>query len=247
MPDTQYMHPRLAEVYDISDDPYPEERAFFLDLAGEGPTRVLDLGCGVGKLALGFAEAGHGVIGVDPASAMLDVARAKPGSDKVRWISGTAQEVRLGEHFDFIIMTGHAFQVMLSDEDIRGCLETMKQHLAPGGHIVFDTRNPALDWVARWDERPVTTWDLGEDGTVSISTHVMDRSEARISFEHHFQFRDETLTSSSMLRFTSRAEVAVFLEHAGLSVEACYGDWDLSAFDPKVSPEMIFVAAASQA
>lgn len=242
MPDNHYMHPRLAQVYEVSDQPFPDEKTFYLSLAGKPPARVLDLGCGVGNLAHGFREAGHAVTGVDPARAMLDVARGKPDGDTIRWVHGTAQEVRLGETFDLIIMTGHAFQVLLSDDDILACLRTMATHLAPGGRIGFETRNPAIDWVGRWNARPDATWEVTAGEAVTISTHVHERSTNTIRFEHIYRFPDEALTSQSTLRFTDREELEAKMAEAGLRVQSLHGDWDLSGFDPERSPEMIYIA-----
>jgi 2-polyprenyl-3-methyl-5-hydroxy-6-metoxy-1,4-benzoquinol methylase len=46
-------------------------------IAGQVPRRVLDVGCGTGVLSLMLADLGHSVTGIDLASGMLDVARAK--------------------------------------------------------------------------------------------------------------------------------------------------------------------------
>jgi len=48
-----------------------------------GARSVIDLGCGTGTFALMLAERGVKVIGVNPAGASLDEARAKPGADRV--------------------------------------------------------------------------------------------------------------------------------------------------------------------
>lgn len=52
--------------------------------------RELDIGCGTGVFALLLADRGIEVTGVDPARASIDVARAKPGGERVRWICGDA-------------------------------------------------------------------------------------------------------------------------------------------------------------
>jgi SAM-dependent methyltransferase len=58
-----------------------EQRKAWLDLlsrlAGGAPQRVLDVGCGTGFLALGFAELGHTVTGIDLSPQMIDRARRK--------------------------------------------------------------------------------------------------------------------------------------------------------------------------
>lgn len=74
MPDLHNENPLLAELYDI-DSGWSEDRRYYLDLAGQEPKSILDLGCGTGLLCDAYAAAGHRVTGVDPAKAMLDVAR----------------------------------------------------------------------------------------------------------------------------------------------------------------------------
>jgi ubiquinone/menaquinone biosynthesis C-methylase UbiE len=53
-----------------------------------GARSVLDAGCGTGNWASMLAERGFEVAGLDPAAASLDVARAKPGAQRVQWIQG---------------------------------------------------------------------------------------------------------------------------------------------------------------
>ena len=82
---TSYIDPRLAAVYDALNPP-ADDMAFYLDLAGETPKNVLDMGCGTGRLACELAARGHRATGADPAAAMLDIARNRPGGEKVTWI-----------------------------------------------------------------------------------------------------------------------------------------------------------------
>ena len=143
MLDLHYEHPALAVLYDL-DSGWSIDRDFYLGLASGGQKRILDLGCGTGLLCDAYASLGHQVTGVDPARAMLDVARTKPYGSNVEWIESTAQSFRSEKRFDLIIMTGNAFQVFLEDQDILAVFETMRIHLAPGGVIAFETRNPAV-------------------------------------------------------------------------------------------------------
>ena len=132
MPDLHYTDPILAAVYDL-DSGWSEDRDFYLTLAGPAPQRILDLGCGTGLLAEGYAALGHLVTGVDPAPAMLDAARDRPLAGRISYVLATAQGFRLDQRFDLIIMTGHAFQVLLTDPDINAAFATMRAQLAPGG------------------------------------------------------------------------------------------------------------------
>jgi SAM-dependent methyltransferase len=53
-----------------------------------GAALIVDVGCGTGLITCELAREGYRVIGVDPAPAMLRVARQRPFGDRVRWIEG---------------------------------------------------------------------------------------------------------------------------------------------------------------
>jgi ubiquinone/menaquinone biosynthesis C-methylase UbiE len=242
MPDEHYENPRLAAVYDLF-CPWGADCDFYLSLAGEPPQHVLDLGCGTGLLCDAYAARGHIVTGADPTPAMLAVARRKPHGSAVEWVQAFAQEFRSDTRFDLIIMTGHAFQVLLSDDDVAATLAVMRCHLKPSGRVVFESRNPAIDWAAEWNG----TEELSHQGVpIRCTTEVLSRAGDRVTFEQRFQFPDETLVSFSDLRFLPREAIEARLAAAGLLVDALYGDWDRSPFDPASSKEMIFVVSPAE-
>ena len=80
-------------------------------MVNETPSaRVVDLGCGTGRLTLGIAAAGHSVTGVDPARASIAAARAKPGADRVTWIEGMSRWLP-DRTFDVVTMTAHVARI----------------------------------------------------------------------------------------------------------------------------------------
>ena len=84
MADALFEEPRLVGVYDPL-DPDRDDLLVYAAIAAEFEARsVLDIGCGTGTFACLLAGRGLDVIGVDPAGASLDVARAKPGAERVR-------------------------------------------------------------------------------------------------------------------------------------------------------------------
>src|SRR5215472_8572385 len=107
-----YQDAQIAEIYDLI-NPLGEDSNFYLSLAGLHPCSVLDLGCGTGTLCCALAARGHRVTGVDPAEAMLAVAKRKRHAEQVEWVKSSAQSYRSRQRFDLIVMTGHAFQILL--------------------------------------------------------------------------------------------------------------------------------------
>jgi SAM-dependent methyltransferase len=236
MADLHYEHPELAALYDI-DCGWSADRDFYLNLAGKPPQRILDLGCGTGLICDAYAALGHEVTGADPAPAMLEIALQKPHGADIDWVLSTAQDFRSNKHFDLIIMTGHAFQVLLEDEDIAATFEMVRAHLGPSGRFVFESRNPAIDWPSLWD----MTHEVVVDGqTVPYTRRTLHRNGNRLTFEQCYDFDGQSLTARSELLFLTREEIEARLSASGLGVESVFGDWDGTPFDPAKSHEMIF-------
>lgn len=242
MPDEHYENPKLAAIYDLF-SPWSVDRDFYLARAGDSPRHVLDLGCGTGLLCDAYAAQGHNVTGVDPTAAMLAVARQKPHGSTIEWVQATVQEYRSAQRFDLIIMTGHAFQVLLEDDDVMAALTTVRRHLNPSGRFVFESRNPAIDWAAEWNG----TFELTHQGvTLRETTQVLSSVGDRVTFELRYQLPDETLVSRSELRFLPREGIEERLAAAGLLVETVFGAWNSSPFDPVASHEMIFITRPAE-
>ena len=243
MTDTHYENPRLAALYDL-DSGWSIDRDFYLALAHQGGLKVLDLGCGTGLLADAYARKKNTVTGVDPAQAMLAVARQKPFGAQIEWVQSPAQTYDSQKRFDLIIMTGHAFQVLLEDSDVLATFAVMKKHLKPGGLIVFESRNPLVNWASRWDYQMELTLP---STTVLESRHLLSMEGNRMRFELRYQFQDgacETLSSISELRFFSREEIEAHLKESGLYVETLLGGWRGEPFEESTSEEMIFKVRA---
>ena len=237
MPDNHYENPKLTSVYDL-DSGWSADRDFYLSLAGSAPLSILDIGCGTGLLCNQYAASNHEVTGVDPSGAMLDVGRQKPYGKKIDWVQSFAQDLNLKKTFDLIIMTGHAFQVLIQDDDILATFRSMRKHLKPDGIIVFESRNPVIDWTINWNYD--MEFNLPDGGIVKESRRFISMEENKMSFDLRYQFQDELLTSESLLRFWTRQEIEDHAAATGLSVEKILGNWDGAAFDKNTSEEMIF-------
>lgn len=237
MPDKHYEDSKLAELYDL-DSPWSIDRDFYLSLAGPPPQRILDLGCGTGLLCDAYAAKGHEVTGVDPSRAMLEAARRKPHGNKIEWVQSLAQTFRSDARFDLVIMTGHAFQVLLDDSDVAATLGVMRRHLKRTGRVVFESRNPSIRWADRWEYETV----LEHKGEVIRESRRCTKMEnGRMTFDLLYEFPDETLVSTSELRFLSRNEIEGRAIASGLRVERLLGGWRGERFDELSSLEMIFI------
>lgn len=238
-----YHHPVLVALYDI-DNPEPAGTHLYLELTAGLPagTRVLDLGCGTGRLAVAFARRGFVVTGIDPAAASLDFARARPDGDRVRWIEADARTLAIGERFDLITMTGNAFQALTGPDDPAALIATLQRHLAPGGRFVFETRNPPVEewrlWTFEATHRVIRHPEMGEIEIWDEAEATDDPAIVRVATIHVFRATGRRLVSRFLLRFTPKAEIERLLAAAGLTSDPWLGDYQGGAFTP-TSPEFI--------
>ncbi|MEE4540474.1 class I SAM-dependent methyltransferase [Streptomyces sp. V4-01] len=222
MADEGFTHPRLAAIYDPL-DPDRGDLDAYLGIAEEfGARRVLDIGCGTGVFALLLADRGFEVVGLDPAAASLDVARGKPGSDRVRWIDGDASALP-PLRVDLVTMTANVAQAIVDPDDWRSTLRAAHASLRPGGLLAFETRDPARRAWEEWNqEATYGVTDIPGVGAVESWIELTEVRPPLVSFRGTCVFAadGEVLTSDSTLCFREREEVEADLAAAGLVVHA---------------------------
>jgi SAM-dependent methyltransferase len=238
MADALFEEPRLAGVYDPLDPDRDDLVVYAAIVAEFGARSVLDIGCGTGTFACLLAGRGVDVIGVDPAGASLDVARAKPGAGRVRWLRCDAAGLPPLQ-VDLATMTGNVAQVFVTDAEWDAALRSARAALRPGGRLVFETRDPAVQAWRQWNRAgSLSRAVVPGVGAVESWSEVTDICGDLVSFRSIFTFEADsaTLTSESTLRFRPRGEVADSLIAAGFIVD------DLRDAPDRPGRELVFVA-----
>jgi len=239
--DRLFSEPRLAELYDAVCEGR-RDFGFYLPLVMSAET-VLDVGCGTGELLRLARQRGHigRLCGLDPADAMLDQARTR--SD-IEWILGDLASVAWFQEFNLVVMTGHAFQVFVEDDEIRASLAAIRSALTDDGRFAFETRNPLVREWELWTPANAVEF-VGADGAVvrvanEVETPV-ERDVVRFTQTFTSPSWDRRQVSVSTLRFLDADSLASFLSDAGLAIEEQFGDW---AGHPlaDTSPEIITIA-----
>ncbi len=156
------------------------------------PGRLIDLGCGTGRLLLAFAARGYPVVGVDLSEEMLRVcaekaARAGVAVDLVR--ANLPQLDALADaSFDYAACLFSTLGMIVGAGPRRRVVEHAHRLLRPGGRLVlhvhnrwFNLRDPA---GRRWLLRDLLGFGMGDrpapphQGSAGYTLHHFTRREA---------------------------------------------------------------------
>jgi SAM-dependent methyltransferase len=147
-----------APLYDYEYRRRRRDVTFYRRVAAElcgGPGDVLELACGSGRLTAALLRDGHHVVGLDLSAPMLQRARARldrmPAAARRRGhlIRADMRRFALGRRVPLVVSAFNSFEHLYTRVDLAACLARVREHLTPGGHLVFDVQNPDLRWLAR--------------------------------------------------------------------------------------------------
>jgi SAM-dependent methyltransferase len=146
--------------------------ARFVDAMVPRGARILDAGCGPGRVGGALSRRGHTVVGVDVDSVLIGAAEEDhPGPT---WLVGDLAQLDLPARgidagFDVIVCAGNVI-TFVPDDDRRPALEHMGRHLADDGRLAigfgdhrgygFDEFRTDVDAAGLAVELELSTWDL---------------------------------------------------------------------------------------
>lgn len=147
----------VAKYYDVC-HVMSGDISFYIRQIPHPQARVLELGCGTGRVLLPLVEHCAYIHGLDCSEAMLTICRGKlqqanvsPEHAQVELADIT--DFDLGQQFDLITAPFRVMQNLATDAEVDGLFQCIHRHLTPGGMALLNVFRPLLD-----RERMLTDW-----------------------------------------------------------------------------------------
>ncbi len=236
---------------------------FYIGYSKKAGGRTLELGCGTGRVLIPTAISGCRITGLDLSPYMLDKCQdkldrqPKKAQERVRLVQGDMTNFKTGEMYRLVTIPFRSFQLLVSVEKQKACLECIHSHLTSGGLIIlhfFHPFPPMLvhnpEYMAEIEDMPETELPDGRKlrRTSRIFAFHRDQQCNDVEIIYYVTEPDgnmERLVHSFRMRYFYRYEVEHLLSLCGFRVVSLFGDFDKSEFSHD-SPEMIFIAEKIQ-
>jgi SAM-dependent methyltransferase len=120
-----------------------------------GAGRILELGCGSGRVTVPLLGDGHQVVAVDAAPPMLAALAARlaraPAARRARarLVEADLRDFAVGGRFPLILAAFNVLEHLYTRVELAAALGRVAAHLAPDGHFAFDVQVPDPAWLAR--------------------------------------------------------------------------------------------------
>jgi SAM-dependent methyltransferase len=217
---------------------------FYLDESRRVGGRVLELGCGSGRLTIPIAQAGVDITGADLSQSMLDAARSKAvtAGVAIEFVQADMRTFDLGHPFAVIVIPGNSLLHLLSIDELKQCFRRVRSQLTSGGKFVFDISKWDLARLAVGPEerRPVmTAGNIAIEETAEFDSATQVR---RILWYVKNTASGETRVIDHSLRVIFPQELLLLIELTGFRLDVRYGEFTREPFGPS-SPRQVCICS----
>lgn len=251
-----YFDQEYRRFYDLELGDFLEDLAFYERHVPEDGQRILELGCGTGRLGLALARAGYDVTGIDISRVMLRAAVEKSKQMKspanMHFICMDMTEMALRMRFDAIVVAYNTLNMLTDLTLVRRCLDLSRQHLNKGGRLMIDVFTPDDRLTSQRGKRMLQfkTLQCSNGDKVHMEIAKGYNCEKRLldtevtywvtgkgekKAQEAWQYRCQVMG-------LSQEDWEKMLTESGFSIQAVYKDYSLAPYVAGQSSKMLLVA-----
>ncbi|HEY4175788.1 MAG TPA: methyltransferase domain-containing protein [Kofleriaceae bacterium] len=218
--------------------------------------RILDLGCGSGRVTVPLARDGHTVVAMDQMPPMLErlrgrVAKLPPTvAKRITVLPGELCTFSAPGKFDLIIAAFNVVEHLYTRGEVAAFLSRVTAHLAEGGALAFDVQLPDLEWLMRdpmkrWARTKFTDPSTGKQMLYSTN-HDYDQVSQIAVIRLYYEPADGK-GATKIVKLTQRkffpAELEALVAASGLRMMARYGDFFWGELTGAAESQVLIVEA----
>jgi SAM-dependent methyltransferase len=183
-----------------------------------GGGRVLELGCGTGRVAAPLASRGADVVGLDLDPVMLGLATRGSG---VALVCADMRAFAFHAAFDVVTIPYNGLQLLLDAEGREACLRAAAAHLGPAGVVAFEITD-FVSGVVRTSvpHEPIASGRMGSVAVELEGALDIDLERRITVYRRRFRLEPGPVVERDIALYTFRpGEIEDLLAHAGLTGE----------------------------
>ena len=168
---------------------------FYTELSRSKGGRVLEIGCGTGRVSIELAKRGNTVTAIDLSDKMLNLFKEKNKSiafdNDINIYKMDMTNFQLNEKFDWIIFPFRVFQALLTNQDRIDCLNCLKTHLKESGKVVIQMFNPNPIFFEKWSEMNHLDYEFfSKTFQTNIKRYIVGEkhNEQKQTINFHYKF-----------------------------------------------------------
>jgi SAM-dependent methyltransferase len=239
----------LYRAFDTSPEVVVDFLRWLVDAAGlPARPRVLDVGCGPGRLLLPLGALGWTVHGIEPDPDYLVAARAVAAQrPNLAARAGRFEALAVDQPYDLVMAVNGVFPYLLAPEQRRAALEAARAALNPGGLLLLDLAN--------------YPWIVEHYGAVEPKNRMIGPVRLRKTREHRVDRADRLFTTTDIIysigpgdrldpletrvhtqAILTESECLDALAAAGFTDAECYRGLEARRPEPSDGPRLVLVA-----
>jgi len=197
--------------------------AFLADLAGGGA--ALELGIGIGRIALPLARRGVRVYGIDLSEAMVARLRAKPGAEQVGVTVGDFATTAVEGRFSVAYLVANTIMNLTTQDEQVACFQNAAAHLEPNGCFVVEVLVPRLQRLP-----PGETFQPFAVEPTHLGFDEYDVVRQGLISHHYWIDGDKVEVFSPPFRYVWPSELDLMARLGGVTLRERWAGWKREPF-----------------
>jgi SAM-dependent methyltransferase len=218
-----------GHIYDIQNANDREDMDFYSAIVKRYGDPVLELACGTGVISIPIAKDGYDVTGLDLSNGMLEQARKKAeGMSNILFLNGNMSDFSIGKKFKTIFAGFNSVCHLHGYDEIKGMINSVKNHLEDDGAFVFDCFIPDFKILSRDKNK---CYPVFEGNELKITeTNEYDPIEQINHIKWYHEYKNEIWIEDLDMRMFYPQETQNYLSSNGMVIIEKYGNHRFGEF-----------------